>query len=267
MSTTTHVVTEDRRPEIERIIRALPAMLAGRVPDEHGIAAGFRARLGWAFFSLVAPSFNAKGRGQQDSAGESWPELSAAYLAYQRPVTGRKPPKAGGLAPGGKDGFLTPELFRLWRRTYAERLAWFIMRMPDDEAKGRAAAIAWIVVKKAGAKTKLEVFGSRKAGSDYQMLVDVGTLRRSILPGVLVNDDQVNSEYRPPQGQEYDAQQSRLVVGSTVPYAKYHHHAKNPKRRRRLWPERFPDDWWRQIRDVTASGFARMGELFGGSRS
>jgi hypothetical protein len=267
MSTTTHVVTEDRRPEIERTIRALPAMLAGRVPDEHGIAAGFRARLAWTFFSLVAPAFNAKGRGETDDAGESWHPLSPAYLAYQRPVTGRKPPHAGGLAPGGKDGYLTPELLRLWRRTYADRLAWFIMRMPDKDAASRAAAIAWIVVKKAGAKTKIGTFGERKAGVDYQILVDTGLLRRSILPGELVNEQQVDSQYRPPEAQECNDQGHRLIVGTTVPYAKYHHHAKDPKRRRRLWPERFPADWWRQINSVAVSGFARLGELFGGTRT
>ena len=261
----TTVVTRDRKPELERIIRRLPSMLAGNVPDEHGIAAGFRARIGWAFFQLVAFSFNEKGRGGTDSAGESWAPLSPGYLAYRRPVTGRQPPRAGGFAPGGKDGYLTPDQLRLWRRTYADRLAWYVMRMPDKDAKARAAAIAWIVVKEKGAKTKIGTFGQRKAGIDYQILVDTGVLRRSLLPGEAVNENDVHSEYRPADNQKFDDVGTRLIVGTTVPYAKYHHHGKG-KRRRRFWPETLPQDWWRQITDAAVSGFVRIGELFGGFR-
>jgi hypothetical protein len=259
------VVTRDKKPEIEGLIRRLPAMLSGRVPDEHGIAHGFKSRLAWAFFSLVAPAFNIKGRGQTDDAGESWNPLSPSYLAYQRPVVGRQPPKGGGLAPGGKDGMLTPEQLRLWRRTFADRYAWFVMREPDDQAKAHAAAIAWIVVKERGGKTKIGTFGKRQPGVDYQILVDRGILRRSIMPGQLTGRRKSDADYRAPKNQEFDDRHTELVIGTNVPYAKYHHHAKNPLRRRRLWPERFPAHWWRQILSVGQSGLARIGDLYGGT--
>src|SRR5512138_3448348 len=153
------VVTRDRKAEIEGFMRRLPAILSGRVPDERGVAQGFRARLAWALYSLIAPAFNVKGRGQRDDAGEVWNPLSPAYLAYSRPITGRNRPIAGGLAPGGKDGMLTPEQYKLWRRTFADRYQWFMMREPDDVAREHAAAIAWIIVKERGGKTKLGTFG------------------------------------------------------------------------------------------------------------
>lgn len=259
----THTVTEDKRPAIERLIRSLPAMLAGRVRDEHGIAAGMRARVGYTFFSLVMPNFNTLGRGQAGADGDSWAPLSPAYLAYKRPITGRRPPRAGGLAPGGHDGFLTPELLRLWRRTYAECLAFYIFRESEESAKAHSAAIAWITVKRAGAKTKLKEFGSRVAGVDYQTLVDVGTLRSSLMPGEL-HEDKTSAAYRSRKEQRFEEDGSRVVVGTLVPYAKYHHHGKG-RRRRRLWPERFPADWWQQINNQIVSGLVRIGEVLGGS--
>lgn len=255
------ITTTDRKASIESLIRRLPAMLAGRVADEHGIAAGFRSRIGWAIFSLVLPNFNELGRGQPGADGSTWKPLSPAYLAYQRPITGRKPPHAGGLAPGGKDGFLTPELLKLWNRTYADRFAFYVMREPDDEAKAHAAAIAWIVVKQAGGKTKLKELGEgRKAGVDHQMLVDTGLLRRSISHGEVVENGPT-AEYRPADGEQvFESQPSQLVVGSRVKYAAACHS------RRRLWPERFPGDWWRQILGVAQSGLVRIADVIGGAR-
>jgi hypothetical protein len=122
----------------------------------------------------------------QGADGTKWPPLSPEYLAYQRgPKSTRT---AGGSAPGGKDGLLTAEQLKLWRRTYADRLAFFIMREPDAKAKRHAAAVAWLVVKAAGGKTKLHELGENEAtpGVDYQILVDRGTLRQSFTPGQLL---------------------------------------------------------------------------------
>lgn len=258
------VTTKDQKARLTDLVRRLPAMLAGRVPDEGGTAAGFRARLGFAFFSLVAPNFNDLGRGLQGADGDKWPPLSPEYLAYSRgPESTRH---AGGLAPGGKDGFLSPEQLKLWRRTFADRLAFFIMREADDKAKAHAAAIAWDVVKRAGAKTKLHEFGEGKLpGVDYQILVDRGTLRQSLQYGVL-SEAGPAADYQPQPNQVYDSQSGQLVVGSRAPHAAAHHEAKNPKRRRRLWPERFPSDWWRQILGTAQSGLVRIASLFGGGQ-
>lgn len=259
------VCTSDRKPEIARLLRLLPAMLSGRVQDEHGIAAGFRARLGMAFYSLVAPNFEKLGRGQAGADGDVWPPLSAEYLAYSRPITGRKPPKAGKKAPGGKDGLLTGEQLKLWNREFAHALNHYIVFESEEEAKSHAAAIAWLSVERAGGKTKLSDprFGGRQAGIDYQILVSEGYLANSLKPGQLIEKQGPDAEYRGSQDQHFEDESYRLIVGSDDHKAKYHHNG-HGTRKRRLWPERFPSDWWQQILGTAASGLTRIGQLFGG---
>lgn len=272
MSDVRATVTTDRKEELVSLLRRLPAILAGNAPDVDGIAAGFKARLGYAFLSLVLPNFNDLGRGMTGADGTKWPPLSKEYLAYSRrfgPNEAVNLKTAAGLgkghrfAPGDKKGLLTLDQLKLWRRIYADRLAWYIMRLPDNEAKARAAAIAWIIVKEKGGKTKLDVFGNRQV----QMLVDTGYLRGSLTPGTVLENGP-EAVYSPPSAnggveQEFnDKEQGRLIVGSNVKYAKHHHNAKSVKRQRRLWPRDFPDDWWRQILGQAIGGLTRIGELF-----
>ncbi len=257
------IVTSDRREELTEIIRQLPSMIAGRTPDRDGIAAGFRARIAWTFFSLVAPNFNELGRGQPGVDGDKWPPLTKEYLAYQRPVKGRQPPKAGGLAPGGNDGFLTPAQLKQWKQIFADRYAFYVMRESDEKAKEIAARLAWHEIKKQGAKTKLQEFGGRKVGVEYQTLVDTGRLRQSLQPGELI-DRGIAAEYQPSEDQVSEDLSYQIVVGTNVQHAGAHHNAKSPKRRRRFWPERFPNFWWDQIFGVARSGILRIGELVGG---
>lgn len=259
------VITRDQKPQLTDLIRRLPAILSGRVADSDGIAGGFRARIGWMIFSLVAPNFYNLSRGLHGADGDKWAPLSPEYLAYGRgPASDRH---AGGLAPGGKDGFLTKDQLALWRRTFADRLAFFIMRESEASAKSHAAAIAWLVVKEAGGKTKLKEFGEGKTpGVDYQILKDYGTLIQSVQPGELYEQGPA-ADYQPAHGdQVYRDEQTQVVVGTKVPYAAAHHEAKSAKRRRRLWPERFPADWWRQILGQAQAGLLRIAELFGGAQ-
>lgn len=260
------VVTSDHSPQIERLITRLPSILAGQVPDVQGIAAGFRARIAWAFFSLVAPAFNRKGRGETDDAGVSWAPLSRRYLAYQRPITGRRPPKGRGKAPGGNDGLLTADQLKLWNRTFAGSMKWLTLRYDPAKAKAIAAAHAWNVVKRAGGQTKLEKFGDRKSGVDYQILVNTGRLRQSLTVGQVSEQQGPGASYAAAKGQEFESAAGRLVVGSNVKYAGYHHHGKG-RRRRRFWPEQFPADWWAQILGTARGGLVRIATLFGGSGS
>lgn len=265
--------TTDRKPEIVSLVRRLPALLAGKVPDEHGIAAGFKSRIAHAFFSLILPNFDELGRGQVGAGGEKWPPLTQAYLAYGRRFgPGEKTTlkknagldKSHGLAPGGKSGLLDSQQLKLWRRIYADRLAWYMMREADDKAKAHAAAIAWIIVKEKGGKTKLEVFGKRTV----QILVDTGRMRQSIQPGALIESGGPGASYQPAGGlggadQEFTDEPGRIIVGTNDQKARYHHHGKG-RRKRRLWPEEFPQEWWQQILGVAVSGLARIGQLFQG---
>ncbi len=273
MQDTRVVISADQRDEIVSLVRRLPSILSGRVPDEQGIAKGFRARLGFTLLSLIAPNFEELSRGQTGADGEKWKPLSREYLAYGRRFNkgeqGQLKKQAGldprhaRYAPGDRKGLLTTDQLKLWRKTFVQHLARLQMRMDQEEAKSIAAAIAWNKVKAMGAKTKLEVYGSRQA----QILVDTGRLRGSLLPGS-IHENGVYAEYVAPTGigakeQIFDIDEPyKITVGSNVSYADCHHSAKNPRRRRRLWPAQLPDDWWGQMMGAAVSGLQRIVELF-----
>lgn len=260
----TFYVRASRRDEVEALIRSLPAVLAGRAPDPHGIGRGFRLRMAFAFFSVVKEEFIVKSRGGTDAAGIKWRPLSREYLAYQRPMGrngsgSRQPPRAGGLAPGGHDGFMSQKQLKAWRACYAHVLNALVLKgVPVDEAKGRAAATAWARAKKSGVRTKLDVFGSR----DVEILRDRGILFNSLSPGVVL-DNGPAADYSPPTGDGGQNQVVRddgssLLVGTNVDYAERNH------RIRPLWPPdgRLPQEWWDEILDAGVSGLLMIGVLF-----
>lgn len=265
-------VSSDQQPQLMQVLRSLPGILTGRVPDPYGIGEGFRARIGHAALGLILENFERLGRGEPGADGTKWPPLTKEYLAYQRrfgPNEKRDLMKGASLSgrvhkhgPGETKGLLTQSQLQLWRKTFADRFAWYVMSEPDAAAKAHAAAIAWIVVKKAGAKTKLEVFGNRTV----QILVDTGYLRGSLTPGT-ITEQGPNAIYSPPAifgglEQVFESQQPyQIVVGTNVKYAK-HHHGNDGNGYRPLWPVSFPDDWWNQILGVSITGLQRINEIF-----
>jgi hypothetical protein len=272
----TVTTTRDQKPALRELIRNLPGILSGRLPDVASVALGFRTRIGYAILSLIAPNFDELGRGNSGADGDKWKPLSKAYLAYGRrfgPTEQRDLRKQAGLsrqhskAPGNKKGLLTPDQLKQWRKIYADRLAWYIMRESDDKAKAHAAAVAWIIMERRGAKTKLEVFGNRTV----QILVDTGRGRGSLTAGT-VSDFGPGAQYQKPavkggMQQEFDVTNpNQTVVGTNVGYMGAHHRGNKRLPRRRLWPENFPSDWWNQILGVAISGLVRIGELFHGNR-
>lgn len=252
MSTTIIRAKLSRRDEVEWFIRQIPAILSGRIADRFGITNGLRMRMAFMFFSLVKEAYIVKSRGGTDEAGIRWPPLSQAYLAYGRPVTGRNPPRAGGLAPGGNDGFMTPADLLRWKRTYGIMLGRLVAAgVGFAEAKTRAAAGAWAQAKRAGVRTKWEVFGRR---TDVEILRDRGILFNSLSPGMLVENGP-EASYQATEGQIVENGTSSLTVGTSVSYARYHHFGKRP-----LWPRgELPESWWIQIIEV---GMAGLIEIF-----
>jgi hypothetical protein len=235
----------------------LPAMMAGRAPDAYGLVSGFKMRMAWAVTNSFVEAFIDKGRGKIDEAGESWKELSPAYLAYVRPMAKRKghgsrqPPQAGKMAPGGRegrtnDGLLNDKQMQQWKQIFARTLARLQFQMDLSEAKQFAAAIAWNQLKKLGAKTKLQQFGTRKV----QIGVDRGILLGSISPGQLQdNGADASFEFEEPEGY-VRKDPGTLTVGTNVPYAIGFH------KQRRLWPKpiNFPSMWWDDWFDVALGG-------------
>lgn len=247
-------------------------ILAGRVPDQHGIARGFMLRLAVAFLEKVKLAFIVKSRGGTDEAGISWPPLSKEYLAYGRRF-GRGEQaalkRAAGLgsanrhAPGGK-GLLTAAQEKRWWQIYRSNLPWLAAANPIKVAKSRAAAIAWNQIKKEGGKTKLEVFGNRQV----DILRDTGVLFNSLSPGEL-SPNGPNASYARPDGQIVETHPGELIVGTNVAYAAAHHKAKNPKRLRRLWPEanEIPQQWWEYFSRQASGGLRFAVELIVGGRA
>lgn len=253
-------ITTDQKPSLTALIKALPGILSGRLPDVEGIAYGFRSTIGHAVLSLVEPNFNALGRGETGVDGTKWPPLSPAYLAYRRRFKeGEREALINASGSHTDKKQLTKEQKAHWDKTYKESLARHILREPESVAKDRAKGIAWLSVHN---KTQLKVFGDRTV----QILVDTGYLRGSITPGELVENG-VSAEYNPPSGkgasdQEFDISSPyQVVVGTNVEYAKYHHFGKG-NRHRPLWPESFPQDWWNQILGACIMGLQRINELY-----
>lgn len=264
------VATYDQKEEIVSLVRRLPAILTGNAPDENGIAAGFKARLGYTLLSLIAPNFNVLGRGGTGADGDKWPPLSQRYLAYGRrfgPGEQTALKKAAGLgkghrhAPGGKSGLMNAAQQKEWNKVFAMHTARLVLRgYHVKEAKSIAAGIAYNHMKGKGVKTKLEVYGNRQV----QILVDTGRLRNSLMPGTLYERGVDAAYQRPGAGsgdQIFTAENDRVTVGTNVKYAIYHHAARPPRKLRRLWPREFPDDWWRQLLGSAISGLQQLGTI------
>lgn len=254
-------VKASRRPELETLLRMLPAILSGKTYDHRGIARGFRMRMAFMFFSLVKEAFIVKSRGGTDECGISWPKLSAAYLAYQRPMGrngkgSRKPPRAGKLAPGGNDGFMSKKELARWRATYSHKLSRLLLAgVAESSAKGSAAAAAWAEAKRLGVRTKLDVFGNR----EVEILRDRGLLFNSLSPGVLGEHGET-AEYLPTEDQVVRSEGNSLAMGTAVEYAGYHQNGKRP-----LWPKsgELPEAWWREILEVGMSGLFVLFRTYG----
>lgn len=254
-----------RREEIERLIRSLPAMLAGKIPDAYGIVRGFKLRVAFSFFSIIRENFIVKSRGGTDEAGIRWRPLSERYLAYTRPMGrngsgSRQPPRAGRSAPGGNDGFMSAAQLKQWRRWYASALKYLALQMPLGEAKARAAASAWAKSKRAGVRTKLEVFGRR----EVEILRDRGILFNSLSPGVLTVLA-CDADYAPPAPEQVVRELGDgLLCGTNVEYAAKHHLGLDNCPPRPFWPTdgNLPETWLAEMTEVGASGLESIGSLF-----
>jgi hypothetical protein len=264
---------QGNRDEAVVIIRSVVAQLLGRAPDSQGIARGVFYAIGIAALSDIQEAFIIKSRGGTDAAGITWPKLSKKYLAYGRrfgPGEQAALKRAAGLGKGhnrgvggnrivgsrfegdevrpvygGNTGLLTAAQQQRWKTVFAQTFAWAMARFGEGKARSIAAGHAWNVIKAEGAKTKLEVYGSRVV----DILRDTGVLFNSISPGFLNG-----SEYTPPSGEGGDQQifralQDGIVIGTTVVYAGAHNQGKGvPKRQ--IFPERSPSVWtqrWAQV--------------------
>lgn len=228
------------RSELVGVFRDMVASIAGRSTTYQTEARQIHMVVGLAALSDIKADFIRKARGGVGEDGVTWPPLSPKTLAY-----GRKAPKAGGLSPGGKDGFMSQEQLTQWRKLYGGALARLAMSMPLERAKGIAAARAWRIMKARGVKTKLAEYANRP----HEILRDTGILLNSLSPG-MVGFDGVNVSVSPPTGeggemQVFDLQPSGVIVGTNVPYAGVHQNgsAKRKIPARPFIPNIVPEKW------------------------
>jgi len=238
------------RKEAARVVRSLIASLTGQARSD--AARGVFLAIGVAALSEIQGDFVRKSRGGTGQDGVKWQRLSPKTLAYSRrfgPGEKAQLKRDAGLgpanrfAPGGRasfessisstgfgsyqqnTGLLTAAQMKRWRMIFATRLARFAATMPMAQAKARAAAIAWSVLKSEGAKTKLEVFGNRP----HEPLRDTGVLLNSLSVGTWSGDSYVKPNMDGGEQQIFEMEYNGVTVGTNVLYARTHNEG-DPKR-------------------------------------
>jgi hypothetical protein len=213
------------RSEARQLVSSLVLALTGHGPDTQQIARGVFLAVGFAALSDIKDDFVRKARGGTGEDGVKWAPLKRETIAYGR--------RAGPNDPKGKKGgrgLLTAAQNKRWKKIFGGALARLLLSLPEGEAKARAAQIAWATLKREGAKTKLDVLGSRSV----EILRDTGILLNSLSPGQL-GGGSAGMTYRKPGGDGGDEQifetiANGVIVGTNVPYASVHQDGSTKKK-------------------------------------
>jgi hypothetical protein len=232
-----HMANEVHVRAHKAAIKAAVARSLGVARNRGTIADAMMTRVGLTILGRIRTAFVVKARGGTDEAGESWKPLSPKTIAYsktrQRGRGGRTRTEKG--RPVRPSQALDNKQQARWWEVYRRQLAIY------KGDKRHAAAVAWLVLKREGAKTLLDKYGHRQV----EILRDTGLLLNSLSPGVMSNE----SVFRIGNGE--------IIVGTNRKGARGHHHG-IPGRlpQRRLWPapDKWPAPWWADIRDQVKQG-------------
>lgn len=212
---------EQAREQVYLVVRSI----CGNSKAKELAARRVHTSIGLQALSDIKDDFVRKAQGGTGEDGVKWPKLSRKYLAYGRRFgDGEKQnlKQAAGLGLAHfQRGLLTDAQNKRWKKIFATRLARLAASMSIGDAKARAAQIAWAVLKREGAKTKLMVFGNRQV----EILRDTGVLLNSLSPGKIGGD----SQYDPPESQIFKLVASGVIVGTNVPYAAVHQNGSKKK--------------------------------------
>lgn len=223
--------------DLRRLLAKLPRVLAGTETDLWGVARGLQLRLGNALLSKVQQDFIRKSRGGTGEDGITWSPLKRETIAARRPP----PQKRRGERPRG---LLTAAQDERWRKLFAGHISRLMSKfgLGPDEAKKRAAQLAWATLKAEGARTRIGTLGNRQV----DMGRDTDRMFRAFSPGV---DDRPSDEAE----QVFQTPPGRVIVGNNVPYFKFFH------RMRPCWPldGRLPAAWWQSLIDTYRRGLVR----------
>ena len=210
---------------IRNYLRRLPAMLSGRTTDPQQLGRTFKTLFAVNVLDHISKAFAIKAAGGTDDLGDKWRPLKRSTIA-QRPV-GVAEKKALGITGKRERGLLTPAQNARWKGIFAGIFRKLAPRVGEAEAKATAAKIAWSILKREGAMTKLDVLGGRN------VLIHRVTdrLYRSLSVGSFLFAAKGTVNYRPHPDQVLDVDRANeIVIGTKVPYAEHVH------KLRRLWP-------------------------------
>lgn len=221
------------RPAIHGAIAQAPRTLRGGGP----VADAVMKRIGLAILGRIRQAFITKARGGTDEAGDRWKPLSPRTIAYsktrQRGKGGRT--RTEKKRPTHPSQALTAKQQARWWEVYRRQLAIY------KGDKGHAAAVAWLILKREGAKTLVDKYGHRQV----EILRDTGLLLNSLSPGVASAE------------QVFRVGPGNVIVGTNRKGALVHHRG-IPGRlpQRRLWPDphRWPASWWKDVQDQVKQG-------------
>jgi hypothetical protein len=239
------------RQELMNRLNMLPRILAGKAADPWGIVEGLSLRVGNVLLMHIKLAFETKSRGGVGSDGIKWPPLKRETIAQRRTTAGER--RALGISGKRERGLLTPAQNKRWRFLFATRKNWFMTKfgMGDAAASGRAAQYAWATLKNEGAKTKLDVLGSRQV----DILQDTGELFKSFSPGIGANRSGAD-------GQILKFGPGYVTVGTNK---KWWHHLGIPGRlpARNFWPPdgKLPTEWTDDMADALQRGLAEVAIL------
>lgn len=195
--------------------------------DLRGKHREFVSRLAYHLFKRIYNAFLQKSTGNADSLGLRWKPLKPETIA-QRPITPADRVRWGITKEHRYRGLLTASQDARWRAIFRSIFSRLMLTESDErEAKATAAKIAWSILKREGALTKIATLGTR----NVPILIRTGRLLESLKPQPLVN-----GEYIPSADQVFRWNGKLLEIGTSVPYAAYQH------KTRRLWPKRI-DAW------------------------
>ncbi len=267
----------DGRANVREALRKLVEGLAGRQNELDYLTRGIRLRIGMVALACVQETFVVKAGGGTGDDGIKWDPLKKETVA-NRPIgpkdvlslkaigiTKRKhgygarkqDSSTQDVLGRQKRSFLTDAQDKRWKAIFAFNKINLMAKhgLGDGESSARAAAIAWATLKAEGAKTKLDVLGSRTV----QIGRDTGRLFNSLSPGI-PEPEQHSILAAPPDAPVAEDRILRdevgaVVVGSNVVYAGRFH------AKRQLWPDQLPPAWEIRIVDAAMSGIAEAVKL------
>ncbi len=230
------------RAEVRQAIALIPSGAFG-AHNAGAIADQMMERCGLVALDRITKAYIIKARGGTDEAGEKWKPLHPKTIAARRGNRTGTEKKRGKQGYGRPSVALTAKQRDLWWLVYRQ----FLAKFKGD--KSRAARTAWAILKAKGAQTLLSKYGNEQV----DILRDTGIMYNSLSPGV---ETVTYHNIRSRAGQVFRVGRGEVIVGTNVPYAKYHHEGTRRIPQRRLWPEphKWPSTWWMDIAKQARNG-------------